>query len=405
MINDQLIINQRYSTGCPAITIYGIVMKNIKTIKIKLRDLNTNKSNRLNNTFDLLELITNDYLPKRLKEIETKSYTPFNEHYAYYRELLPQLNSGVMSNHLRQLDSTIKSYASWCKKKHKLVSFPKTISPTIPLRNDMFTFSLDETDNSYWDGWLKFLRINFPLKLCKYHYKQLDNMIKVCDSKIKRDNSKQLWLLLTIEIEPKDNNSTGVLGIDLGIAKPIVCSDGKQFGNGKLIKHKKLEFGKKRAKNQKLKSEITSKQFRWQQDMNHKLSKELIDYCIETDTGVLIIENLKGNHLSNRKFRKYSWAFRDLIDKIKYKGINHGIKVISVNPAYTSQTCSSCGLKSKDNRKSQSLFECNSCGLRANADVNAAKNILNLSVQNGLNMNPTTGKALFPETQRSLVVG
>jgi len=39
----------------------------------------------------------------------------------------------------------------------------------------------------------------------------------------------------------------------------------------------------------------------------------------------------------------------------------------------TSQKCSACGHTSKNNRKSQSNFECESCGHSVNAGHNAAK--------------------------------
>ena len=51
-------------------------------------------------------------------------------------------------------------------------------------------------------------------------------------------------------------------------------------------------------------------------------------------------------------------------------------KVVEINPKYTSQTCSRCGYVHKENRKSQSAFECISCNYAQNADLNAAKNIL-----------------------------
>ena len=58
--------------------------------------------------------------------------------------------------------------------------------------------------------------------------------------------------------------------------------------------------------------------------------------------------------------------------QLAYKSVREGGKLIEVNPAYTSQTCSQCGYCSPENRKSQSLFECQQCGYKANADVNAA---------------------------------
>lgn len=47
-----------------------------------------------------------------------------------------------------------------------------------------------------------------------------------------------------------------------------------------------------------------------------------------------------------------------------------------VNPSYTSQSCSYCGVIDKLSRKSQAVFECTACGFMENADMNAAKNIL-----------------------------
>ncbi len=51
------------------------------------------------------------------------------------------------------------------------------------------------------------------------------------------------------------------------------------------------------------------------------------------------------------------------------------IRIIKVNPAYTSQTCSNCGYVDKRNRKSQEEFECLMCGKKINADINASRNI------------------------------
>lgn len=50
-------------------------------------------------------------------------------------------------------------------------------------------------------------------------------------------------------------------------------------------------------------------------------------------------------------------------------------RVEKVNPAYTSQTCHSCGHVAPESRQSQSVFRCVACGHQDNADVNAARNI------------------------------
>ena len=51
-------------------------------------------------------------------------------------------------------------------------------------------------------------------------------------------------------------------------------------------------------------------------------------------------------------------------------------ELVKVDPAYTSQTCAVCGHIGKENRKTRALFHCTACGHTANADHNAAINIL-----------------------------
>ena len=76
----------------------------------------------------------------------------------------------------------------------------------------------------------------------------------------------------------------------------------------------------------------------------------------------------------NRKLLNKNWGMFNLF--LEYKlAWNMGF-MHKVNPAYTSQTCSVCNYKSKNNRVSQSLFICQQCGVKAHADVNAARNIL-----------------------------
>ena len=69
------------------------------------------------------------------------------------------------------------------------------------------------------------------------------------------------------------------------------------------------------------------------------------------------------------------WSFYDLRRKIAYKAKARGIRVLSVDPAYTSQTCPVCGHISPSNRQSQSWFCCQCCGYQSNADRVGALNL------------------------------
>ena len=62
--------------------------------------------------------------------------------------------------------------------------------------------------------------------------------------------------------------------------------------------------------------------------------------------------------------------------RLQDKMAANGGRLIIVSAAYTSQTCHKCGHVAKGNRESQAVFRCVECGYEANADVNAAMNIL-----------------------------
>ena len=81
-------------------------------------------------------------------------------------------------------------------------------------------------------------------------------------------------------------------------------------------------------------------------------------------------KNVRQKAGLNREILKTSWgALRQML------GYKAGA-VVEINPAYTSQTCSACGVVDADSRRTQASFKCTACGHAQNADLNAARNIL-----------------------------
>jgi putative transposase len=72
----------------------------------------------------------------------------------------------------------------------------------------------------------------------------------------------------------------------------------------------------------------------------------------------------------NRGILKSGWGL--LVARLEQKAPG---RVEKVKAAYTSQTCNACQHIAAVSRKSQATFVCVACGHRANADVNAARNI------------------------------
>lgn len=76
----------------------------------------------------------------------------------------------------------------------------------------------------------------------------------------------------------------------------------------------------------------------------------------------------------NRSILSNNWS--RLRKRLQDKMNANGGKLVIVPAAYTSQTCHQCGHVASENRDSQAIFHCVECGYKANADVNAAINIL-----------------------------
>jgi putative transposase len=78
---------------------------------------------------------------------------------------------------------------------------------------------------------------------------------------------------------------------------------------------------------------------------------------------------------------------------LKYKALKHSVKLILVDPRYTSQICHCClhihPAKTESYRKGKK-FACGHCGWIGDADLNGAKNIAN----NGALVNVPGGSEL-----------
>lgn len=179
---------------------------------------------------------------------------------------------------------------------------------------------------------------------------------------------------------------TGVMGVDLGIKCPAVCKTDagkvKFFGNGRKNKYIRRKFDAKRkklgkAKKSKAKKNINNKENRIMNDIDHKLSRQIVNFAIDNKIKTIKLESLEGIHSSTRKSRKnnhslHNWSFYRLQQYIKYKAELVGIEVQEVNPAYTSQVCPVCGTR---NKAKDRTYSCK-CGYHCHRDLVGATNIL-----------------------------
>ena len=81
-------------------------------------------------------------------------------------------------------------------------------------------------------------------------------------------------------------------------------------------------------------------------------------------------KNVKAKSGLNRGILDQGWGiFSSMLD---YKLEESGGQLAKVPPHHTSQICPCCTYEAKENRKTQSRFECENCGHTANADDVAA---------------------------------
>lgn len=128
---------------------------------------------------------------------------------------------------------------------------------------------------------------------------------------------------------------------------------------------------------------LSSKISDFRNTTNHRYSKYIIDYAKKNNCTVIQMEKLTNINRTSKFLM--SWTYHDLQSKISYKAKESGIEVILIDPKYTSQRCNTCGWIDKRNRQTQDAFDCINCGYKTNADVNAAKNISILGIENIIN--------------------
>lgn len=204
------------------------------------------------------------------------------------------------------------------------------------------------------------------------------------------------------EVSTPVHPSVSMVGLDAGVAKLATLSDGTVFEPvNSFQKNQKKLAGLQRQLSRKVKfSNNWQKQKRKIQRLHSCIANIRRDYLhkvtseISKNHAMIVIEDLKVSNMSKsaagtvsqpgRNVRAKSGLNRSILDQgwyemrrqLEYKLLWRGGQVLAVPPAYTSQRCVCCGHTAKENRPSQSKFECQACGYTANADVNGARNIL-----------------------------
>jgi len=358
------------STSVKAITFKFLPLTKIKLDRLK----------KMSNEFKRVYNFASDRLPSFQELGQAKS-----------RTLMGVIRKDIESTLHSQITQEAIEYAraNYCTiLQNEDNGVPHINANIIRLHNQIWKFQIK--DNRYYlvipaeRNGSKYNKLWLPVKTNKY----LENLIKTTKFGVGQINLKNQTFTTSFKVEIKtlDYLPETRIGIDLGLnnlAVMIVLDSSNQvlqtkFWSGREVMHIRMQFHKYRKAVQEMGRIDCNKKSKgyehnWMKNINHNISREIIDTAKKYPNPVVIMENLH-----RFKKGKIQWNFYQLRNMIGYKAELEGIVLKLVNPKETSQMCNKCGYISIDNR-SGVLFRCEKCGYSVHADFNAAVNIAKLT--------------------------
>ena len=296
-------------------------------------------------------------------------------------------HSGIVQESFKSMK---KSLCSFYLRKNDGVGFPKFKSS----KGIEQSFYFKNQGISWTSNHFKILKNQVSWEL----HRNIPHSAKLNGVVVKRETDGKFFVILNLTLEDDTQYSKSGIecALDLNINN-IALSDSS--GHRKLIqledfskskysknfkkvqqklskRYKNKVFSKNTTRLQKKSNKLFKKIKNKKEDFFHKLSNQLTNQYDQISIEHLKIKSMKESKSQrlNRLISEVSW--NSLIQKIKYKQIQKNKLIRELNPAYSSQRCNKCGSISKNNRKSQSDFNCENCGYTTNADLNAADNLL-----------------------------
>ncbi len=238
-------------------------------------------------------------------------------------------------------------------------------------------------------------------------HRQVQGRVKTVQ--VRRSGRKWYLILSCDDVPARPLPATGTaVGVDVGVASFATTSDGDHIDNPRWsrVGQARLEKAQQRlarkqrgSANRRSARETVAARHRkianCRRDFHHKTARRLV-----ADYDLVVVENLNIKNMVrraklvpdpdnpgaflpngqaakaglNRSIHDAGWAA--FVDILEAKAEEAGRRVLDVDPRHTSDRCEACGHASKDNRVSQAVFRCVCCGREANADEQAARNIL-----------------------------
>mgnify|MGYP001598349263 CR=1 FL=1 len=350
-----------------------------RVLKLKLRRLNRTKEQRLRRLQETFTDCARFHLNRVLALKTTSAIEVHRDCYSKARNLFKLPASTLQQSRDKAL-AVYRGYLTARRNKRRvsLPSFHKALPLRLAAENIRFFPEKGVARVTTPDGflWLPAIVPNVHKSAVKLPH-GVSEIVQ---------QGRDWYLMLAVKSEDVPTRDGPHFGVDLGLANVAVLAGPGvvRFFDGKPLRYTRGRYFRYRQALQKKRKigmikRSKGREARWTTDMNHKVSREIVD-VVATAGGVLHVEKLLGIRDRTKCTRKvnrmiHNWPFAQLLNFVHYKAAFAGVRVVEEDPRHTSQQCSRCGPTERANRQTQSRFKCRKCGYEVHADFNAAQNI------------------------------
>lgn len=275
--------------------------------------------------------------------------------------------------------------------------------------NQSFTIEKENIKfkNKYIDLFPNILKENSKIKIGSYNKKYLNTVINYQTDFIRFKKEYYIYIVIKTE-QNKYNKTNNIAGVDPGLRDfatvhinnfetnidtlvtykhPIHLIEklNKKIDQFKKIKElKKIQYKLKKddesfIKYPKIKVKHYNKIEKRKNNIINQLHWSFTNHLLKNNDIIYFGDIKSHDVVTNNKIKKVNRLFNDLKfyqlkQKLLYKASIEEHKIVYlINEAYTSKTCSSCGII--NDVKSSKIYNCKECKISFDRDENSAKNI------------------------------
>ena len=351
----------------------------------------------IHKTFGCARWIYNHFLNSRVFNYKQtgKSSTAYGDMYEIPKlkkaddtKWLVEVDKFALQNAVRDLDTAFQNFFRGLKTS-KTTGFPRYKSK----KNRKKSYRTNLTNNNIVVG-ERFVKLPKLGKVKASVHRMPEG--RILSATVSRVPSGEYFVsICCTEVEFNQYRTTGKsAGIDMGLTKLAVLSDGTVIKNPKNAKKKQKKLRraqralsrKKKGSRNRTKARVKVAKIHrdianMRKDFTHQATTKLVREYDFISAETLSIQNMQKNHRLAGAIADAAWG--EFLQQLEYKSRRHGSIFIKISQKFpSSQICNKCGTKNPEVRDLQVReWTCPVCGVVHDRDVNAALNILHEGIR------------------------